>query len=355
MIAYLVTAAHRYTIDTFLDTWGRELRPRFQVVTYEELFAGAPLRAGTVIFTDLERLDAGERAAADAIWQELAALPARPRLLNRPAAVLTRLHFLTELHAAGVNDFRAVPLREARHGLRLPVFIRHKDEHWALPTLYRNPRALEREIARAYVVGRLDERLAVEFCDTVDADGVYRKYSAFVLDGRILPRHLVFDRHWYIKQPQLLDDRKVAEEQAYLETNPHAAELRAAAALGSYEYGRIDYGVRDGRIQVWEVNTNPMVMLEPGEYQAAHVPAQEWFRSRIAEELARLDGDADVDFAWSGGAPARAAAVRSPRRRPRVLQVGGRLAARALATAAAPLILARLEPEPAPPRADSRS
>jgi hypothetical protein len=33
-------------------------------------------------------------------------------------------------------------------------------------------------------------------------------------------------------------------------------------------YGRIDYGLLSGRIQVWEINTNPMVIQERQKYAA---------------------------------------------------------------------------------------
>ena len=45
-----------------------------------------------------------------------------------------------------------------------------------------------------------------------------------------------------------------------MQTNPHEAELRAIFKLARIDYGRIDYGIKDGQIQVWEINTNPMLL-----------------------------------------------------------------------------------------------
>lgn len=343
MIAYLVTRGARYTIDTFLDTWGRELRGSFRVLPYEEAFAGTEIAAATLVFSDLERLSDAERSAADELWRELAALDPPPRLLNRPTAVLPRAAFLEELQRVGINDFRVAPLRRARTELQLPLFVRHRDDHWADPELVHDRRALEREIARTFLIRRIDDRLAVEFCDTQSDDGLFRKYAAFVVDGRIVPRHLVFDRHWHIKMPQLIDEAKLEEEARYLEGNPHAEQLLAAAAIGGCEYGRIDYGVKDGRIRVWEINTNPMVMLHPSEYDERHLPAQRWFQQRIAAELARLADGPAPRLAWAGApalarpAPpatghatrlARAAATHGGRA---VARVGARLWSRRLA------------------------
>ena len=53
----------------------------------------------------------------------------------------------------------------------------------------------------------------------------------------------------------------MAEELEYLHSNPHEKEVRAIfRTWPRIEYGRIDYGLYNGRIQVWEINTNPSVL-----------------------------------------------------------------------------------------------
>jgi hypothetical protein len=346
MLAYLATSGCTDTVDTYLETWGRELRDRVDVLTYDDLFSSRPIEAATVVFADLERLSPTERARADAAWQELAGLPQPPRLLNRPAWVLDRTQLLRVLADEGINDYRAVPLRRATRGLRFPVFVRHRSEHWgSLTPLLPDQRALDLEIARAFMLGRLDERLAVEFCDTADGEGLFRKYAAFVIDGRILPRHLIFDHAWQLKLPTLMDDAKKAEELAYLDANPHEDDLRRVAELARVDYGRFDYAIRDGRVQIWELNTNPVVMLHPDLYGDAHLAAQEWFRVRIARELGRLAEGPTVGYRWT-----RDGGERRARRggRPRLLGAAVRTAPaqRVVAASAAiarPWIMARLE------------
>jgi hypothetical protein len=44
-----------------------------------------------------------------------------------------------------------------------------------------------------------------------------------------------------------------------VEDNPHEAWLRRVCELGGVEYGRVDYGMLDGRLQLWEINTNPTI------------------------------------------------------------------------------------------------
>ena len=60
---------------------------------------------------------------------------------------------------------------------------------------------------------------------------------------------------------RLSSDAVISEENAYLDANPHESELREIFELADIEYGRIDYGIKGGRIQVWEINTNPTVLL----------------------------------------------------------------------------------------------
>lgn len=61
-----------------------------------------------------------------------------------------------------------------------------------------------------------------------------------------------------VKQPALVTDDFIAEELDYLRTNPHEAEVRRAFELAKIEYGRIDYSLSNGKLQIWEINSNPM-------------------------------------------------------------------------------------------------
>jgi hypothetical protein len=69
--------------------------------------------------------------------------------------------------------------------------------------------------------GRLpaEDLLVVEFCDTSGPDGIYRKYSAFRVGSVILPRHLMFSRHWKIKKPDLATLPLAQEHDWFLKEN----------------------------------------------------------------------------------------------------------------------------------------
>lgn len=294
MIVYLVTEQHSYTIRSFLETWGRALAPRFVVATYEAVLAGAKLPLGDAhyVFSDIDRIDAvpgfegSARTRLATLHDKLVETCGADRVLNDPARTLQRFALLETLHAQGINGFRAIRASEDALPDRYPVFLREASgfESDALPLLD-SPEAYHTARA-AYQArgGRLDDALAVEFCATADADGITRKYGAFVLGGHIVARHLFFSRDWQVKLADLDEPRFVAEELAYLDSNPHAAALRDVCRLAGVGYGRIDYGLRDGRPQIWEINTNPMI--------ASGISAQRPTRNSVHLKFVALFGDA---------------------------------------------------------------
>jgi hypothetical protein len=51
----------------------------------------------------------------------------------------------------------------------------------------------------------------------------------------------------------------VLEELDYVTQNPHEQQLAKIFALAQVDYGRIDYSLKDGRVQTWEINLNPTI------------------------------------------------------------------------------------------------
>jgi hypothetical protein len=255
----------------FLARYGRALRGRLCAVPYEELFAARSARAGTWIFTDLDKLTAAERADAAEIWRRLEESGEPVRLLNHPLRAKRRHALLRGLRAAGLNDFDAWRLDELPAAPRFPVFLRVEDDHKGPRSeLLHDRAALDEGVARLCAAGLARASLLVtEYRGEPDASGVYRKYGAYRVGDRIFPNHLLFGRDWRLKRRDKgpLDAAAAAEERRLLERNPHEAELRRAFALAEIEYGRADYGFAGGRLQVFEINTNPTIMgpTEPAD------------------------------------------------------------------------------------------
>ena len=257
MIHYLSSADYANTLGDFLASWGHGLRGRIRALAYESVLAGHRAPAGAYIFSDLERLSPrqSEQAFALRAALERAGWP----VLNHPTAALRRYEMLRRLHATGINPFNVYRLTDDPAPQRWPVFLRTENEHsGAQSGLLEDAAQLAAAVRDWETAGRGREHaLVVEFCDTRDADGLYRKYSVLRFGERLIPRHLFFGPAWMLKVGRNLKPEQVALEAEFLATNPHADQVRAVFDLARIEYGRIDYSVRDGRIVVWEINTNP--------------------------------------------------------------------------------------------------
>ena len=288
MIHYLVTAAHRYTADWFLECapW---MADRLAVLPYEEAVSARSLPNGTYVFSDLERLSGKGLGDAIELWDRLARRGRRTTLLNDPSRVPRRYELLRRLHASGVNDFTGYRMSELSTAEpRFPVFIREAREHTksltALLYGWEEVRAAAGELGTRHGP---DELLLVEWCDTSDADGVFRKYGAFVVGDTIVPRSLMCARQWVVQDYELFDEVYMQEARDYLAENPHADLLLNIARENHIDYGRFDYAFVDGRLQVWELNTNPCVITPPPEDEIGelHAGPLQW----VSAALTALD------------------------------------------------------------------
>lgn len=297
MIYYLVTAAKDHTIQTYLEHWGPELLGRIEIVPYLELFEKNHLPVGTYIFSDLERLTPAEVDLAASVWEQLERTQAGFRLLNHPKRLLRRYDLLSTLHAQDRNAFRVARATDDTADLRYPVFLREENTHrGSLTDKLHNRTQLDQAIVGAVMRGhRMRDLIVVEFCDTADPTGVYDKYSAFIIGDHIVPGHIDSSCDWVVKDTDLISPDIVAREQTYLEINPHEAWLRETFALAHVDYGRIDYGILDGRPQVWEINTNPIVALARDEYKPFHLPVKQMFAELIQPAFLAVETHARPD------------------------------------------------------------
>ncbi|HSW11827.1 MAG TPA: hypothetical protein VLI06_03235 [Solimonas sp.] len=303
MIWYLVTAPHAYTVSEHLrGDWGAALRKRMVVMPYELLTRMPVMPQGSYIFSDLERLDALPRKVLGKVWKGLQANGCR--MLNHPERSLRRLELLDALHADGSNRFRAFRADTAGEPWRYPVFLREEKEHSGAqsPLLHDLQSLREAQLQLVLAGHALSDLLVVEMCDTADADGIYRKYSAFRIGEHIVPRHVLFSRQWMLKDMDLLAPAQRAEAGDYCRNNPHESELRSLFARAQIDYGRIDYALdREGRIQVWEINTNPQVMRAPQAYPEGLRHFHQAFAERYLAAMQSIDSDGEesTDARWS--------------------------------------------------------
>lgn len=299
MILYLVTSQHHHTMSRYLASWGRGFASGVRIVPYATLPGLVDLPGGAFIFSDLERLGPVPRGLLEDVWNQLHASGDDVMLLNHPHKSLRRLELLDALHGSGMNDFRAFRATAPGRPWRYPVFVREEREHsGARSKLLRDEDQLRLVLLKMLMDGHvLADLLVVEFCDTCDTDGVYRKYSSFLVGDQIIPRHLLFSREWMLKERDIMEPVHRDEMESYCNDNPHEAELRDVFSRANIQYGRIDYSLtRDGRIQVWEINTNPIVMKPPEEYTEQTRPMHELFHERFSAAFLALDPHPPADL-----------------------------------------------------------
>lgn len=263
MIYYLVKAGKpKYkTIDVFLNKVAPEAKAFITPLAYENVFRTKKFRLGTYIFSDLERLNNFELEAAAEIWSALEKYLPNIKLLNHPLKAMRRYQLLRCLYKRGLNDFNVYRLTELKCPERFPVFIRGENDHAGAETaLIHDQEQLEAEIEYLISSGKtIESRIIVEFNTEQDTDHYYKKYSAYNISGKILPRHLIFSNQWHVKDPDVVCENTINQSKEYMRENPHAEEIMKIFSIANIDYGRIDYSIVEGELQTYEINTNPRI------------------------------------------------------------------------------------------------
>lgn len=290
MIYFVVQRGHDYTLRNFCESWGRKIRGRVVARSYDDLARARRLPRGVWVFADHDRLTEPALTLGARVADRLAT--AGCPVLSHPARTLRRVPLLAALHRAGINDFRAVRVCDGLpDDLRFPVFLRLANEH--------KGHLCEPVRSRADLLQRIaasphkdsPHLLAVEFCDTADADGVYHKHGATRIGAAIVPRHVFASRHWMTKLNDKVDEGWLKTEADYFERfdRDFAPQLRPIFDLAGVEFGRIDFSMKRDGIRVWEINTNPMLVATPDTIDPRRLALQSVSAARIVEAIAALD------------------------------------------------------------------
>jgi hypothetical protein len=303
MIFYLVTRQHSYTVAAFANDWEPSIGLRMRVLYYEDLpslIALAEHPRGIYVFSDLERLAPYQVELAATLWTTLSRSGCR--LLNHPIHSFRRLQLLQTLYERGENAFQAYRLSETTYPARYPVFLRFERSHEISSPLLDTPEQLALAINDNLNQGHsLHELLMVEYLDTPDSQGVYRKYGATFIGGQVVPHDVLFNTSWMVRpSDDIVREEQVQEERQFLISNPHQGWLRRIFRMANIEYGRMDYSFLNGRPQAWEINTNPLIVSN------RHRPSSMRLENR--KLCARLHREAfeaiDSEFAHATGVTA---------------------------------------------------
>jgi hypothetical protein len=256
MIRFFLTRGHHYTLKKVKKS---PLAPSIGLVNYDQLFRSSRLKPATYIFADLDRLGYWDMELAADLFLQMK--NAGLTVLNNPVHFKNRHSLLRALRQAGLNDFDAYRPHEMNSIKRFPVFLRKIQGHRApLSGLLETRAEVEKAIHATVAGGTPEENLVlIELAAEPIRAGVYRKLAAFRVGDNIVPHLSVHDNVWLVKYGRKLDSIEdlYQEENAMLRQNPFAEHLRKVFDVAGIEYGRADFGFYQGRLQVFEINTNP--------------------------------------------------------------------------------------------------
>lgn len=302
MIFFVAPSGETWELEDYLRTYGKELIGRASVLTWDQIVARQALALGSYVFLAIDQMSPTEKEIAAQCWERLSRAQSGVTLINHPSEVLLRYDLLQVCKERQRNTFR---VRRAIDFLRcgeFPVFLRREHDHNAslTPLLYTRwelARAVEKCLAAGY---RMRDLIVVEYCNTADSAGTFRKYSAFIVGDRILPHTLIHSDNWITKSHgRLIDADTAREELEYVRNNPHSKWLRETFALAKIRYGRIDYGLYDSKPQVWEINTNPTIIRPatappiPEDQRRLRDPVRRLFFPSFQAAVEAIDSVAD--------------------------------------------------------------
>ena len=279
MIYFLVSNGHAATLlDVF--KWNPH---QVRLLHYDDVFPMPDLPNATYIFTDFDRLGHRDLERAAQLYLQLKRSGAR--VLNNPARVKTRYSLLRALSAAGLNDFNVHRADDLPAEMRFPVFLRNMREHdLPLSDLLHSRAEVDLAIQGVTDAGRpLENLIVVEFAAEPVRPGLYRKLALYRIGENYQPALCVHDTSWLVKQGQngIAGAELYDDELEIVQTNRYAKELRRAFEIAHIEYGRADFGFYRGRIQVFEINTNPQMC----EFAAHPFPQREESQRVIWQKL----------------------------------------------------------------------
>ena len=293
MICFLVARGFDFTLTPLLSD---PSAPRVKVLSYDEALQKRASVKATYIFTDLDRLSVNELIDAARLYRRLQ--ESGCRVLNDPATVRKRFALLRGLYLRGLNPFNVYLAGEGGSGFKFPVFIRVADGHdGPLTKLIADRAELATAIEAASVAGiPLSAIVIVEYAAEPIRPGIYRKGSIHRVGTRLVTTINWHGDDWLVEGDQyaLTDEALYDEELSMVRENPYASEASEVFEFANIEYGRMDFGIVEGRLCVYEINTNPTV-IAPGPHSVPQRMESSRLRwSRFLDALRAIDTEEDA-------------------------------------------------------------
>lgn len=268
MIYYVATPDHLYTIgDYLLVDIPAKARSELRMIGYPSLFAVKSPPSGVYILTDYERLTNEEIEKLKHTVNTLLSASLNSLILNHPQSVLERIDMLKAQHAASINNYSVYRFGDDLSGGRFPMFVRWSDKHKGPATglLYN---AEEVHDAMAFLAtqapSRVNKIFAAEYCAEPNSQGQFVVYGGFRAGKDVLGSNRNLSETWdesqiwnlLLTNAQSVDEY-INESLDFARNFPHSPELNRAFEVAGVDYGRADYAVVGGRVNIYEINTNP--------------------------------------------------------------------------------------------------
>ena len=288
MIVFVSTAQHAYTHKVLIDP---EMPARVGLSTYAELMPAKAVARATYVLTDLDRLSLAHLQVAARFYRRLRRHGLT--VLNDPARLASRYGLLRRLYLAGVNAFNAYRVEECVTPQRWPVFLRTEGSHLGPATdLIHNATDLRLKIDESIANGLpVSSLLVVEFAAQPIRPGLYRKFSSFRMGRAEFAHVCVDDDHWVAKEGKrgITPAELTEEEHRIVRDNPYGTSVATAFDLAGIDYGRADFGLVDGRVQIYEINSNPEIGFANDHPSPVRQETYRIFRQRYLDALSAID------------------------------------------------------------------
>lgn len=289
MIVIVTTQQHSYTHKCLLEEADLNVR----LASYSGLERNKhSMPVATYIFTDLDRLPLTSLQMAAQRYRQLRA--AGLTVLNDPARTMKRFGLLRALNRSGINDFDAYSLESLGQPKRWPVFLRIEGDHERpLSGLLNSSEELDKTVQSLVNSGVPRSALIIiEYAAEPVAPGLFRKLSVFRIGDQMLGYTCVHDNQWLVKYGKkgIATEEMYEEEYRFVADNPFGPTLRKVFDLAGVEYGRADFGLVDGKPQIYEINTNPnMKLTDPAAVNRRRNDSTELFRSNYISAMQAID------------------------------------------------------------------
>ncbi|MEO1407839.1 MAG: hypothetical protein AAFV54_15330, partial [Pseudomonadota bacterium] len=247
------------------------------------------------LLCDFDRLNFWELDLAAKAYRALC--DAGCRVLNDPARALHRFSLLKTLKQNGLNSFRVWDVATDPSPEIFPVFLRTKAGHRGTLTELLNTE----EEASAAVAGALDgginihDLMFVEYRAEPMEPGLFRKLSAFVVGDQIVTGMAVHDGTWHAKfgAEGIAGEELYKEEYEFVQTNAFSEQIAPVFRAADIEFGRADFSLVNGKVETYEINTNPYISQIGDHPFAIRVEADKLHYERLIAALRNIDHHGD--------------------------------------------------------------